>query len=150
MDDHDFDSAESPYSNPPTGIEPKDIVMAIIGGLAGASIGGAIWFALASFAGLEIGWLAIGIGALAGMGAHKLSDRYGLIFQIIATVCALGVFFATKAAIVMYAAKKITGVWFDPSIIGLYQEAFIGSFGFFDILWVGLVGYSAWSQLSRD
>lgn len=150
MQEQEFYDEDGLYDQTPTEIGPQHILLAIAGALAGAGVGGAIWFALAVFAGLEIGWLAVGIGGLAGFGAHTLSKCEGLIFQIIAAGCALGVFFLTKAAIILWVAKDMTGTWFDPSLMGLYQEAYIGSFGLFDVLWIGLVGYSAWAQLSSD
>ena len=148
MDNYDHDDQEDLYNHSTQEIEPIEVILGVAGGLMGAGIGGAIWLALVIGASIELGLLAIGIGVLAGMGVERLSGRHGLLFQIIAAACALSVFFATKAVIVLYAAKQMTNTWFEPSMMGLYQEAFINSFGLFDLVWIGLVGYSAWAQLS--
>ena len=62
---------------------------AIIGGIIGAAIGGAIWAGVAIIGDVEIGFLAILVGALAGLGVNFGSGRVGgLPYQIIAVILA--------------------------------------------------------------
>lgn len=46
----------------------------LIAGLVGAGIGGAIWVAVAYFANYEVGYIAWGIGLLAGLGVRRTMD----------------------------------------------------------------------------
>lgn len=52
-------------------------VRAFLGGMIGGLVGSAVWAALGYFFHIQIGWLAWGVGALAGIGALKLSGRDG-------------------------------------------------------------------------
>lgn len=63
---------------------------AIIGGLLGAAAGAAIWAAIAYFTEMEVGYVALLVGALAGGGAVLFSGRRrGLLIVIIAILMSL-------------------------------------------------------------
>lgn len=67
-----------------------NIIGALIGGLVGAAIGGAIWAAIAFFTDREVGYVALGVGFLAGLLAVVFSGgRRGIPIQIVAIVTAL-------------------------------------------------------------
>jgi len=58
-------------------LERRIIVGWILGGLIGGGIGAAIWAAIGHFGGIEIGWMALGVGALTGIGLHVGGQAYG-------------------------------------------------------------------------
>lgn len=65
----------------------SSFIVGIIGGIIGAAIGGAIWAGVAIVFDYEIGFLAILVGALAGLGVNIGSGKVGgLPYQMIAVV----------------------------------------------------------------
>jgi hypothetical protein len=50
------------------------LVKWLIGGGIGAAIGGAVWIAVIHFTGYELGWIAWGVGGLAGLGVAITGD----------------------------------------------------------------------------
>ncbi len=83
------------------------LTMGIVGSAIGAAIGAGIWTAVAYFANYEIGWIAWGLGGLAGIGMHlgarDTNSYHGVIAAVIAI---LGIVVAKFAlvAIVMSVA----------------------------------------------
>lgn len=66
------------------------IPLGIIGGLVGAAIGGALWAIIGILTDYETSLVAMGVGALAGIGVLLLSfGKRGFILQTIAALCAL-------------------------------------------------------------
>jgi predicted lipid-binding transport protein (Tim44 family) len=54
---------------------PPNLVKGAIGALLGSLIGGAVWGGIGIGTGMEVGYVAIGVGALAGIGASKMGWR---------------------------------------------------------------------------
>lgn len=52
-----------------------DALRWLIGGLIGAAIGAAIWVAVGHFTGYEVGWIAWGVGFLAGLGVRATAGN---------------------------------------------------------------------------
>ncbi len=68
---------------------------AVIGGLIGGGIGAAVWAVIAYFTGLEIGWIAWGVGLLVGIGVAignkgEGSIPAGALAAVLATLSVLG------------------------------------------------------------
>lgn len=68
---------------------------ALVGGLLAALIGAAIWAAVTVITNFQIGFMAIGVGILAGLGVRHLGGGSGPIYGILGAVfaligCALG------------------------------------------------------------
>lgn len=85
---------ESPIQVESSGSIPiSEYIFAIILGIVGAIIGGAIWAGVAIVGDVEIGYLAILVGALAGGGVLLGSgQKRGLSYQLISVViAALGI-----------------------------------------------------------
>jgi hypothetical protein len=51
------------------------LIKMVVGGLAGGLIGAAIWAAIGYFTGYEVGWIAWGIGFLAGLGVSVTGSQ---------------------------------------------------------------------------
>ncbi len=100
-------------------------VMALIGGFVGAVIAGLIWAAIAVITDYEIGYAAIGVGALAGGGVLIASNRRkGLPYQLIAVVTSvLGIFIG----------KFLTAVY-------VYREVLIEDYGMAIVNEIGIGG----------
>ena len=75
----------TPAQMPPGG----NIALSVVGAFGGAAVGAIIWFAIAHYANLEIGYIAILIGALAGWGAIALGKLRNNLVGIIAAVAGL-------------------------------------------------------------
>ena len=58
-------------------LERRIIVGWILGGLIGGGVGAAIWTVGGNYTGYEFGFLAWGVGALAGIGLHVSGQGYG-------------------------------------------------------------------------
>ena len=136
---------------------------AIIGGIIGAAIGGAIWAGVAIVGDVEIGFLAILVGVLAGMGVNLGSGRVGgLPYQIISVVLAtLGIMigkFITVYHFVQLGVVQEFGqeAWneFGYSILsGEYLQDFMAilpeTLEILDILFFGLAIFTAFGIPKR-
>jgi hypothetical protein len=72
---------------------PPNLVKGAIGALLGSLIGGAIWGGIGLGTGMEVGYVAIGVGALAGIGASKMAGGKSAALGVIAAIFSiLGVF----------------------------------------------------------
>ncbi|MBX3386294.1 MAG: hypothetical protein KF768_06970 [Phycisphaeraceae bacterium] len=85
---------------------------ALIRGIVGAGIGGivgaAVWAAISYFTNFEIGWIAVGVGFLCGLGmAVGSQGATGHLGGIVAAVIALASIAAGKYASVHFAAEDI-------------------------------------------
>jgi hypothetical protein len=64
-----------------------------VGALIGSLIGGAVWGGIGIGTGMEVGYGAIGVGALAGIGASKMAGGKSAALGVIAAIFSiLGVF----------------------------------------------------------
>jgi hypothetical protein len=86
------------------------LVGAIVGGCVGGLIGAAIWAALAYFAHLESGWVAWGVGGLAGFGVAVGSGGVGgSLYGILAVLIALGSICLGKFSAVRFSLADVEG-----------------------------------------
>ena len=92
----------------------------IVGGLVGGLIGVAIWIAV-GMAGFEVGWIAWGIGALAGIGTRVFNE----------TDSAMG---ALSAAVIAGLMVLLGKVVVYKVVVG-DQVPFSEMFAGWDILW---------------
>lgn len=66
-------------------------INAILGAVGGAILGAIAWALIAVFTGYEIGWIAWGVGAGVGYGAHLLEGRGRAMGAICAVLAALSI-----------------------------------------------------------
>lgn len=153
--------ADNAFKADPITFEPASatitsLVPAVLGGVLGALVGGAAWAVAVIVSGYEIGFAALGIGALSGYAVVLMSKGgRGPVFQVIAALSSvLGValgkyvyyFYYLKEAVAEeYGLEVAANVrLFSVGVV----ESFImdaGSFlGGFDILWVALAVITAW------
>jgi len=72
-----------------TGSAGTTFLLAVIGGLVGALVGGGVWALVGILTEREVGYVALLVGALAGGGVVVLARKRGVPFQVIAVACAL-------------------------------------------------------------
>jgi len=86
------------------------VFMPIVGACVAGAMGAAIWAAIAYFAHIEIGWIAIGVGALVGLGALIGARGDGNLWVgCVAAVIAVGSILAGKYAVVSIVYEEEVG-----------------------------------------
>ncbi|HEY3352665.1 MAG TPA: hypothetical protein VGQ83_05420 [Polyangia bacterium] len=128
------------------------VISGLVGGLVGALISGVAWAVIAIVTGLNIGYVAVGVGYVAGYGVLLGARRKkAALLQWIAVGCAtlgllLGKYFIVAHAAREYVVKEggTEPSYFNPRLVGLFFEN-IGSFlSPFDALWLFLALGVAW------
>jgi hypothetical protein len=133
------------------------LVPAILGGLLAAIIGGAVWGGIAIFTGYEVGYVALGVGFLCGMGVVMFTGgKKGMPLQMIAIVASvLGIvigkyvsFFEAVKGVV--AEEKGAEAVAEMSMFSMDMVQFFGDnltamASGMDALWIVLAVYMAWS-----
>ena len=137
---------------PPTG---RDIVLAIVGGLIGAIVGGIAWGYLVKSTETEIGIAAIGVGVLAGFGVALFArGKRGVPLQVIAAAAAgLGILWGKYFAFVLVGRDLLEdrlGVagraelpLFSGETFSLFVDGFTDLFSGFDVAWIVFAVYTA-------
>ena len=120
------------------------LATAVVGGITGAIVGGGIWAVIALVTGFEVGYVALAVGWLAGMGTVIGSGgKKGVTLQGVAVVCSvlglvLGKYFAVAHAIKTHVEGAADISYFDSRLIQIFTENFGEFLGAFDILWLVL------------
>jgi hypothetical protein len=136
----------SPVTEPSSSLLP-----AVAAGLVAAIVGGIVWGLIVKISDYEVGFVAWGIGFLAGT-AVVLATRgaKGPRLQVIAVVAALlGILlgkYLTFAFVVQEDFESIgesIGL-VSGDMITLFRENLDVVFGWFDLLWFGLAVFTAW------
>lgn len=116
---------------------------AIAGGVGGALVGGAAWALVAIVTNLAIGYVAIGVGFLAGYGAHLgAGKRKGTSLQAVAVACALlglvlGKYFIV-AHVLIEKLPEADLSYLDGRMVKLFVDHIDKFFEPMDILWIVL------------
>jgi hypothetical protein len=134
--------------------EQPNILMGLVGGVIAMLLGAIIWGAIAYFTGYQIGWLAIGVGFLVGIGIRYLGKGRLAIFGISGAVlaligCVLGNLIAYSGLIAREEGMSFLYVFFlvltTPEAL---VEIFTGFFDFRDILFYALAAYFGYKTAS--
>lgn len=67
----------------------SNIIMGLIGGAVAALVGAGVWATIAYLTGYEIGWIAIGVGALVGIAVRVMGKGDTPAFGVLAALLAL-------------------------------------------------------------
>jgi hypothetical protein len=67
----------------------QNMTMGIVGGLLAAIVGAVVWAVVTVATGYQIGWMAIGVGFLAGLAVRFLGKGISNSFGIVGGICAL-------------------------------------------------------------
>lgn len=132
------------------------LLRGLVGGLAAAVVGGLAWGLTVSATDYEIGFLAWGIGLLAGAAVVAASGgERGRSLQAVAVLCgALGIVLGKYLAFVdvlkdvvraeFGAAAAAEVSVFSSRVISFFVEELGVVFSGYDLLWVGLAVVTAW------
>ena len=143
---------EAPVAPPPT---TRQLVLALVAGLAAAIVGGIIWGLISAATESEFGIAAIGIGVLTGLAVvFAARGSAGIPLQVIAALSAvLGVLWGKYYAFVRVGqdfveerlpGSGITVPLFSGDTFRLFTEGFGELFSGWDIAWIGFAIYTAW------
>ena len=135
---------------------PSALVPAIAGGVLAALVGGFLWGLIVIVTDYEVGFVAWGIGFLAGIAVVRFAGgRKGGPLQAVAVVASLLGIVTGKYISFAYFFKKAVedrfGLelsYFDSTIFTTFRENLGDVFGGFDLLWAGLAIITAW-RLTR-
>ena len=112
--------------------DAQRLIRATIAGGVAALVGGGVWAGLAIGLGVELGYVAWGIGLLCGFAVSKLGRGHGTIFQVMAVVCSLVGIGIGKLAFLMSAGGEDMGI--------------VDTLGIVDIVFVIFAMASAWQM----
>jgi hypothetical protein len=143
---------EATVAPPPT---TRQLVLAVLAGLAAAIVGGIAWGLLVDATGAELGIAAIGIGVLTGFAVVAVTrGSAGVPLQVIAALtAALGVLWGKYYAFVKVGQGVIderlpgsdfTLPLFSGDTFRLFTDSFGELFTGWDIAWIGFAIYTAW------
>lgn len=130
---------------------------AILGGQIGALVGAGLWTALAVFANIEFGLVAVAVGFLAGFGAKLGAGKArGRPFQIATAICAAlglvaGKYFTFAHYVAeAWSAKGLSVTPFHPELIVQFFWVLPELLSPFDALWFFFALSSAWKALAES
>ena len=131
---------------------PPDVLpRAIVMGALGALVGAAVWALVLIVTNFEIGYLAVLVGFLAGLGVkYGARGATGRRLQKVAVACTFGGLVATKylvfAHYVVQAAAKegVALSYVSPRLLSMFPRAVFSMLSPFDLLWLFIAFSSAW------
>ena len=136
----------SPVTEPSSSLLP-----AIAAGLVAAIVGGVVWGLIVKISDYEVGFVAWGIGFIAGT-AVVLATRgaKGPRLQVIAVVASLlGILLGKYLSYAFIVQEQVESFGesiglFSGDMFSFFREDLGAVFGLFDLLWVGLAVFTAW------
>jgi hypothetical protein len=135
------------------------LLPAVLAGLVAAVVGGVVWGLIVKWTDYEVGFVAWGIGFLVGIAVVTAARARGLVFQVVAVLCALlGILIGKYLSFVWVlqnAAEDEFGEGVDIPVFSmdtfdLFRENLDTVFGWIDLLWVGLAVVTAWRALQPE
>ncbi|MGZ9585918.1 hypothetical protein [Paenibacillus marinisediminis] len=126
-------------------MESNKIVLPVLGALLAAVIGGAVWALIAVLTDYEIGFVAWGIGGLAGYSVYYLAKKnVNAVHQVMAVIASLiGILLGKYFILGYYYNEDISGI-FNSEVLTIFQENITEFFGGKDIIFVVLAVVTAW------
>jgi uncharacterized integral membrane protein len=135
---------------------PQALLPAVAGGLLAAIVGGAVWGLIVILTDYEVGFVAWGIGFLAGFLVVRFAGgRKGAPLQVIAIASSLvGIVLGKYIAYVYFIKEAVREQvseeaadsigYFDTEVMRAFREDFSNVFSGYDLLWAGLAIFTAW------
>lgn len=127
---------------------------AIIGGIAAALIGAAIWAVVTVSTNYQIGYMAVGVGLLAGFAVRFFGAGVDVQYRVVGAACALlGCMLGNIFSQVWFVAESESLGYFETLgylnfeiIRNLFQE----TFSFMDVLFYGIAIYEGYRFAVRE
>ncbi len=135
-----------------TEADARALPLAALAGFVGAAVGAAAWAALTAATGLEIGYAAVGVGLLAGLGVKlgARGKRGGWLPHLAVGIALLGLVLA-KYFVFVYLVADATrgqpGTGLLPLLVAslvLFPSMLVRMVSPFDLLWVLFAVSAAW------
>ncbi len=135
---------------------PERLLPGIIGGAAGALVGGGVWAAIAISTRLEVGYIAVLVGFLAGYGVVLGAGRKkGWHLQAAAVICALvGLIVGRYVTVVHFVKDRVREVdgeaaaaaisYLSGQTMTAVMDLLPRTLSLFDALWVALAIGASW------
>lgn len=131
----------------------QNLGLAIVGGGIGGILGAIIWSAITYLTEYQIGWMAIGIGFLVGLGVGQLGKGIDKIYGVIGAVIALlSVLFGNFLVYIGYLAKYFEVGYFEMLSgfnYAMTLDLFIEMFDVMDLLFYALAIYAGYRYSFR-
>ena len=109
-------------------IKNPNLPKAIFGGIVGGGLGGLLWFLFVVVTKLELGWIAIGVGWLVGMGVHLGSVRKrGLHLQLLSAFLTLATLFIANYFVLYKLVQDEVGIGLQQLPFSLVMQVFMKS-----------------------
>lgn len=132
----------------------NNLVLGIIGGLIAAIVGAAIWAGITVITGMQIGYVAIGVGFLVGLAIRFAGKGATVVFSAVGGTLAL-------LACVLGNVMSIIGFYSKEAGIGIAEA--VGTFPYgrtielmtltfspMDLLFYGFAGYFGWKYAIEE
>jgi len=120
----------------------------IIGGLLGGLIGAMLWALVTYVTDFQIGWMAVGVGFMVGLGMHSMGRGIDRIFGVVGAIIALlGVVLGNFLVIIGVIADLEGASIFEILFRFKYSMTFFlmkETFQFMDVLFYGLAIYTGY------
>jgi hypothetical protein len=135
---------------------PQALLPAVAGGILAAIVGGIVWGLIVILTDYEVGFVAWGIGFLAGFLVVRFAGgRKGVPLQAIGIVASLvGIVLGKYIAYVYFIKEAVREQvseeaadsigYFDTDVMSAFREDFSDVFSGYDLLWAGLAIFTAW------
>jgi hypothetical protein len=139
--------------------DEQNLIMGITGGLLGAAIGAVLWAVVTVLTEYQIGYMALGVGFLTGVGVKLLGRGVDRSFQMAGAVLALAGCLAGNLMVVVIFGSLETGLSVSTILAGLTApiiiDLYAATFNVMDLLFYGLaitIGYrnSLWTIPRED
>jgi hypothetical protein len=137
-------------SQPVTPLNPEgdSLPMALLAGLLAASAGAAAWALVTVLTGMQIGWMAVGIGFLVGLAVRKFGKGSAPSFQVLGAVLSLVGCLAGNLLAVCIFAGRSEDVPLMTILAGLTPSLavrlIVETFSPMDLLFYGLAVYEGY------
>jgi len=128
--------------------DEQNLMMGLVGGFLGAAIGAVLWAVITVLTEYQIGYMALGVGFLTGIGVKFLGKGIDRSFQIAGAALALFGCLAGNLMVVVIFASLETGLSVSTILAGLTPplivDLYAATINVMDLLFYGLaitIGY---------
>jgi hypothetical protein len=126
----------------------QNLGLGIVGGALGALVGAALWALITSLTNFQIGFMAVGVGVLAGYGVRKFGQGIDARFGIVGAVLSLAGCLVGNLFVICYAASAQSGLPFIETLSSitptLYAELLKESFSPIDLVFYAIAVYEGY------
>ena len=140
---------EQPQTVTPLTPEGHSLPAALVAGSVAAAAGAMVWAAVTVFTGMQIGWMAVGVGFLVGFAVRRFGKGSDPAFQVLGAALSLaGCLAGNLLAVCAFASRQqdlpLMGVLAGLTP-GLAIQLIVETFSGMDLLFYGIAVYEGYS-----